>query len=70
MFKPMHLFTDLFVGVQSTSLNQYAPHNTSNVHDKFQSCTVGVKGATMIYNSHSADLGVCVDAQCMPLHST
>ena len=54
------------VGVKSISLHHYAPHHDSNVHDNFWSCTDGVQDA-MIYKNPSADLGVCVHTQCMPL---
>ena len=55
------LLPHLVVGVQTVSLHQYVPHHVNNVHDKFQSCTVGVQADTMIYNNPIADLGVCVD---------
>ena len=61
--------TQVTVGVQSVSLHQHAPHHVSNVHDKFCSCIVGVQAATMIYKNPSADLGVCVHTQYMPLCS-
>ena len=59
----------IVVGIQTVSLHQYAPPHFSNVDDKFQSCTVGVQAATMIYNNPKGQLGVCVHTQCMPLHS-
>ena len=58
---------NLDLGVQTVSLQQYAPHHLSNVH-KSQGCAVGVQAATMIYN-HRADLVICVHTQCMPLRS-
>ena len=72
MLTPTHFFyrqplPHVVVGIQSVSLYQYTPHHVSNVHNKFKSCTVGEKASTMIYNNHSADLGVCLHAQCMPL---
>ena len=60
---------NLVLGVQTVSLQQYAPHHLSNVHDKSQGCAVGVQAATMIYNNHRADLVICVHTQCMPLRS-
>ena len=59
----------LVVGVQTVCLHQYTPHHVSNVHDKFQSCTVGLLAATLIYNNPRADLVICVHTQCMPLRS-
>ena len=71
---PMHLIADnhyphLVVGVKAISLHQYAPYHVSNVHDKFQSCTVCVQAATMIYNNPRADLAVCVHRYYMILCS-
>ena len=63
---PLHY---LVVSVQIISLHQYAPHHVSNVHNKFQSCAVGVQAATMIYNNTRAELVMCVHAQCMLLCS-
>ena len=44
------------VGVQSISLQQYALHHVRNVHDKFQSCTVALQAATMLWNNPRAEL--------------
>ena len=65
MFTPTHIISNnhyltlLYIGVQTISLHQYAPHHVSNVHDKFHSFTDGVQAATKIYNNPKADLGVC-----------
>ena len=58
----------LVVGVQIVSLHQYALHLISNVHDRFQSCTLGVQATPMIYNNPKAYLAVCVQCRFPPMH--
>ena len=50
---------DYLVSVKNFSLYRVAPYDVSDVHIKFQSCTVHEKVVTTIYNNPRADLVVC-----------
>ena len=51
----------LILGVQNFPLYQYTLYNVSNVHDKFQSCTVRVQVATTICAIPRTNLVVSVN---------
>ena len=50
MYRPLRGFwesvSNLFVGVQTSRLDNYTSYSKGNVYDKFQCCTVDVQAAT------------------------